>query len=369
MSEPNEIIAKYVNQRNKNPSCRIQNKRYADDITTGKKKSFPEDNIMEDADFDIIKEQLAGEIYKFGLKNLRQWNYRNFSNYSYETFQEDFENLKKFKLDGCRISSNTTIGQKCMDYHTMHLIDKVTNYKDISFEGQYTLANIIIALVRNRNQHSSTYITEILRTIPGVGGSNGFSVTKYKPTMTKGICDYYHARNVLDICVGWGGRPIGTVASGAKYTGIEPATETFDALKHICEDLGITDSVTLFNTTAQVTLPTLKKEYDLAITSPPYFNLEIYNSEESQSYEQGNTWEKWIDNFLTPSVNGVLAVLIDGGISCWSVKNFKSDKQYNLKDVVVELHSKQGWVLQNEVFWIGNKGKKPSEETFIFKKM
>ena len=43
-------------------------------------------------------------------------------------------------------------------------------------------------------------------------------------------------------------------------------------------------------------------------------------------------------------------MLIEGGVSCWSVKNFKSDKEYNLKDVVVELHNKRGWVLQPKVF-------------------
>ena len=71
--------------------------------------------------------------------------------------------------------------------------------------------------------------------------------------MTKAICDYYIAKNVLDICVGWGGRPIGAVASGAKYTGIEPASETFNALENICRDLEITDSVTLINSVAEET--------------------------------------------------------------------------------------------------------------------
>jgi len=358
MSEPHAIVVGYVNKRNQNPSCIIQNDKKKDN-------KFPTDKIMEDAEFELKIEEIANEIYKFGLKSLRQWNYRTFSKYSPECFGKDFEKLKKYKLEGFRISSTTRVGQKCMDYHTMHLIDKVQNCKGISFEGQFTIENIKSALHKNRIQHSSTYVTEILRTLPGVGG-NGFSVTAYKPTMTKAICDYYNATNVLDTCVGWGGRMIGAVASGATYTGIEPATETFAALQHICRDLNIKESVTLHNSTAETTLPKLEKKYDLVITSPPYFNLEIYSDHESQSYKK-QTWEEWVENYLTPWINGALDLLISGGVSCWSVKNFKSDKEYKLKDVVIEIHKKRGWIMQKEIFYIGKKTGNPSEETFIFK--
>lgn len=364
MSEPNDIVVKYVNKTNQNPSCRIQNERNKD--KDGYKKR-PENKILEDDQFNKLFPELPEQIFMFGLKNLRQWNYSTFNKYSQDSFSKDFEKLKKYKLNGFRISSTTRLGQECMTFHAMHLIDNVKNCKGISIEGQFTNENITTALKKNRTQHSSTYVTEILRTLPGVGG-NGFSVTAYKPTMTKAICDYYKATNVLDTCMGWGGRMIGAVASGATYTGIEPATETFAALQNICNVLNIEDSVTLHNSTAETMLPKLEKRYDLVITSPPYFNLEIYTDEETQSYKKEQTWEEWVENYLTPWVNGALDLLVTGGVSCWSVKNFKSDKEYNLKDAVVELHKKKGWTMQKEIFYIGKKNKKPSEETFIFKK-
>ena len=347
MKEPHKIVLDYVNKKDQNPSCRIQNER-------NKNEKYPLDKIMEDEDFNELLLKLTEELYKFGLKNLRQWNYRTFNKYSQECFLKDFDKLKKYTLEGYRISSTTRIGQKCMDYYTMYLIDNVKNYKGISFQGQFTPENIKYALKKNRTQHSSTYVTEILRTLPCVGG-NGFSVTAYKPTLTKAICDYYKATNVLDTCVGWGGRMIGAVASGAKYTGIEPATETFAALKHICGDLKINNSVTLHNGAAETILPTLEGKFDLVITSPPYFNLEIYTDEESQSYKQTQTWEEWVDNYLTPWVYGALNLLDSNGVSCWSVKNFKSNKEYDLKDKVVELHKNKGWNIQNEIFYIGKK--------------
>ena len=73
----------------------------------------------------------------------------------------------------------------------------------------------------------------------------------------------------------------------------------------------------------------LKKEYDLAITSPPYYNLELYSDETTQSHHYGS-YEDWIDKFLKPVVHGVLDKLVEGGKSCWSVKNFKTDKAANV---------------------------------------
>ena len=56
----------------------------------------------------------------------------------------------------------------------------------------------------------------------------------------------------------------------------------------------------------------LKKEYDLALTSPPYYNLEVYTEEENQSHNYGS-YEDWVENFLKPVVYGVLDKLIDTG--------------------------------------------------------
>ena len=355
-----DIVKNYIYQRNVNPYCKIQNDK-------GHEPKYPTDKIIDDKDFNKIVDELSKEIYKFGLENLRENYCIEFKGFCKEKFLTDFKELRKYKLDGFRISSSMKKGQKCMNYHTSHLIDKVKNYKGVSVEEVFTIENIIIALKKNRTQHSSTYISEILRSLPGIGG-NGFSVTAYKPTMTKAICDYFKAINVLDICIGWGGRPIGAVASGANYTGIEPASETFKALQNICNDLEINDKVKLINSTAEITLPKLNREYDLAITSPPYFNLEIYNDEPTQSYHKGLSYDDWKEQYLKPWVYGVLNVLVIGGVSCWSIKNIKSDRSYNLYDDVVELHKNKGWHLQKEVFFIGKKGKAPTEETFIFKK-
>jgi DNA modification methylase len=119
-------------------------------------------------------------------------------------------------------------------------------------------------------------------------------------------------------------------------------------------------------------LPTLPdKSYDLMLTSPPYFDLEVYSHEETQSIKKYPTWAEWCDGFLEPVIREVLRCLKDEGVSAWSVKNMK---QYKLQDKVFELHAKYGWSHRETCGMTAtprNTGKvaQITEETFLFRKI
>jgi 16S rRNA G966 N2-methylase RsmD len=252
-----------------------------------------------------------------------------------------------------------------------HLYE-VKNYKGICIKDKWTPDVLQKVLRVNRKSHSTPYMSEIIRQIGFTSGCS--KVTMYRPLLTKRIVQTFGAKHVLDVCVGWGGRMVGSVAvDGVSYTGIEPNTKTFHGLKQIQETIGIKDDrITLFHDTAETVLPTLTRTYDLAITSPPYYNLELYSDEISQSHHYGS-YQQWVQKFLQPVVWGVLAVLTKGGKSCWSVKNFKTDKQYNLQDDILRLHKEKGWTLMDREFYVGNSVRPGShtqgkEITFVFTK-
>ena len=90
----------------------------------------------------------------------------------------------------------------------------------------------------------------------------------------------------------------------------------------------------------------------MALTSPPYYNLEIYSEESNQSHKYGS-YDEWYNKFLKPVVHGVLSKLKKGGKSCWSIKNFKTDKKYNLYDDIVKLHQERGWKKVDTEFYVG----------------
>ena len=288
---------------------------------------------------------------------------------------KDWNNLKKKQVDKNNISSTSVVGTNIIKRAMPHIYD-VKNYKGKCISGSWNMEIIKKVVKTNRKSHSTPYVSEIIRQLGFVTGSS--KVTMYRPLLTKRIVEFYNAKNVLDVCIGWGGRMLGSACiDGVSYTGIEPYTKTFAGLENIKNNLGLSDEkVTLYNDIAENVLPTLERVYDLAITSPPYYNLEIYTDESTQSHHYG-TYEEWVKNFLTPVVEGVLSKLVDGGKSCWSVKNFKTNKSYNLYDDIVTIHKNNGWEKADTEFYIGNclrpglkdkegKAMKSKEITYVF---
>ena len=60
------------------------------------------------------------------------------------------------------------------------------------------------------------------------------------------------------------------------------------------------------------------------LTSPPYFNLEIYAKGEQQSENQYDTYTKWKDNWLKDVIEQGISRLNKGGHSAWNVHSVKN---------------------------------------------
>jgi hypothetical protein len=282
------------------------------------------------------------------------------------------------------IDTRSRPGHKILDYYMPHFWD-VKNYKGISVRSLCTQKNLEKALFTNLQMHTTPYPTEIRRMLIMTGGLG--NVTKYRTITSKAIVQYFGAKRVLDPCTGWGGRMLGTLAAGddTYYCGCEPDPNTCNGLMNILSDTAIPEEVTrradIWNEPIEKVLPSLENEtkFDLVLTSPPYFNLELYTSGE-QSTNQYSTWDNWVTKWLKPVILGCLACLKESGTSCWSVKNFKSDKNYPLADIVHEIHKEAGWTLRKTVVMTGcarmggkrvQEGKttrQSEEETFCFQK-
>lgn len=345
----------------------IENNKYTDIYNYLNKPKHNE--TLSEEDFKLILPSLVDNLLHYGFnKIVNDYNHQYLSD-----IKSDWLKLKSYTIETNNINAQSTIGLSIIKKYMTHIYD-VKNYKGKSISLLWTKENIEKALKVNRQSHSTPYVSEIIRQIGFIAGTS--KVTIYRPLLTKRIVDYFGAKEVLDVCVGWGGRMLGSVCiDGVNYTGIEPCSKTYNSLQKIKDNLGL-DGVTLYKDVAENVLPTLERKYDLAITSPPYYNLEIYSDEDTQSHQYGS-YKKWYDLFLQPVVYGVLSKLKDGGKSCWSVKNFKTDNQYNLYDDIVKLHKEQGWEQIDLEFFVGNsvrpgskdkdgKSKKSKEITYVF---
>ena len=329
-------------------------------------------NMTDDFFLNTFVNQFASNMYEYGFDNLMN-NYND----GLISEQTDWNNLKNQNITNNYMSSTSTVGLSIIKKSMGHIYE-VENFKGVSIKKLWTIQNIRKALIINRKTHITPYVSEIIRQLGFSAGTS--KVTIYRPLLTKRIVEYFSGKKILDVCTGWGGRMLGTRSvNGTHYTGIEPCLKTYNGLTEIIDILEL-DNINIYNDTAENILPELPNNYyDMALTSPPYYNLEVYSNEATQSINKYNTYELWYDNFLKPVVYGVLDKLEDGGKSCWSVKNFKTDKKYNLYEDVVKLHEDKGWKKINTEFYVGNclrpglkdKNGKPQtgkEITYVFTK-
>lgn len=143
---------------------------------------------------------------------------------------------------------------------------------------------------------------------------------------------------LFDPCAGWGGRMLGTVSAGWHYVACEPNTETYNNLLRLIDFLGIQSNVILHNMPAEdFDYKSLEGKVDIVLTSPPYFNLEVYTDSTNQSYHKHNTYQTWVDDWLEPLITNCVSMLKVDGLSCWNAMNFNNCK---MATDVVDIHTK-----------------------------
>jgi hypothetical protein len=143
---------------------------------------------------------------------------------------------------------------------------------------------------------------------------------------------------LFDPCAGWGGRMLGTVSAGWHYIACEPNIETYNNLRTLIDFLGIDSYVTLHNIPAEeFDYKSLEGKVDIVLTSPPYFNLEVYTDSTNQSYHKHNTYDAWVNNWLEPLITNCVHMLKNDGLSCWNAMNFNNCK---MATDVIDIHNK-----------------------------
>ena len=167
--------------------------------------------------------------------------------------------------------------------------------------------------------------------------------SQFKPNVAKAIYDRYKCKNVLDFSAGWGDRLAGFYASdyGEFFVGIDPRKENHPIYeeqaefykKHstffendkrhelICEPAEDSD------------LSKYEGMMDIVFTSPPYFNVERYSHDDTQSWVRYKNIDLWNKNFLQTAVNNVWKTLRKGGIL-----------MVNISDVNASSGGKKDWL-------------------------
>lgn len=314
---------------------------------------------LSDKEFDRLLPQLATELanvdYHFA--------------YSDKELYREWHNLVMFSAVTSKSSSSVRIGMKLCEQFFPNFFD-IKNSKGDSFKTLWTADKLEKVLRWNRKSHSTPYLSELKR---GVYFCNGLTKnTMYRPHLAKLINDTVDTQYTLDPCCGWGGRMLGAVASGKHYIGFDPNPETYANLVRLTEFLEIENRVTLINDGSENMDKYDFPDVGLVLTSPPYFNLEVYHDGEQQSENQYDSYDEWKEGWLKDVIKKSLDRL--DGISCWNVHNVGKMKM--IPDVE-EIHNDFGYTCTGEFSLQSSarqanqdesKRKKNSDVTRVFEK-
>lgn len=146
---------------------------------------------------------------------------------------------------------------------------------------------------------------------------------------------------ILDPCHGWGGRLAGALlADVAYYEGYDPSpyahrgvNEMASAFSPYVEGA----KVCLFEKCYEDATPKTEA-FDFAITSPPYYDVELYEGQE-QAHNRYNSFEKWVDGFYDPLIAKTYDALKHGGVFVLQV----GSQRYPLLSVGREIAERVGF--------------------------
>ena len=140
-----------------------------------------------------------------------------------------------------------------------------------------------------------------------------YIASQFKPESAKVIYDTFQAKRVLDFSAGWGDRLVGFLASGAEsYIGIDPNSKLHEPYQKIA-DFCNTGKETRFICSPAEDADLTGVEVDFVFTSPPYFTLERYSQEDTQSWKRYPQMSAWLESFLFPTLSKCWGVLSEGG--------------------------------------------------------
>ena len=162
----------------------------------------------------------------------------------------------------------------------------------------------------------------------GLGGM----ISQFKVAVAKFLYEKYvpEGGTVFDYSAGWGARLLAAMSLGIRYYGVDPLTSNplnrmIDFFKGNAKVInGISENIDIYKNIPLV---------DHIMSSPPYFKLEIYSADKTQSYNRYPEYQEWLLNYFKKTVENCLGIMKNSGT--FGLVVVEKYKKYNLgKDMI-----------------------------------
>jgi hypothetical protein len=165
--------------------------------------------------------------------------------------------------------------------------------------------------------------------------SNTRMCSSFPVIVAKAIIDMFKPSRVFDPCAGWGDRMLACIAAEIPYVGVDPNGDLRKGYSSMIDifDL-LPEDYTLISKPFEdfIRKPTYTDvfgeevrvgKFPLIFTSPPFFNMEGYADDDTQSIIKFPTYDKWKTGFLFPMIEGCVNLLEKEGKLVIYVNNIR----------------------------------------------
>lgn len=266
------------------------------------------------------------------------------SNMSLDEFAHLFINEVQAVEEFFKLCNGVSAGKTISLLFNPHRLSTDTEKDDLSVFESLAVDDKLSGLARLylynlENGTNNAFYSAIQR-----GYQNIQYVNEFPPIIARQIveqfCDTRTEIKILDPCAGWGGRMIGCASIGnVSYTACEPASLTNVGLQKLGKWLQLLQPDFKF---AVYKLPyeefTTDKKFDIALTSPPYYNTEHYSDESTNSFNRYLTFSDWVQKFYAPLILNTTNRLVDGGVFILNI----GDRKYPLSEALFKICNDNG---------------------------
>ena len=163
--------------------------------------------------------------------------------------------------------------------------------------------------------------------------------SQFKPNVAKIIYDKLGSKNVLDFSAGWGDRLAGFYGSetGEYYLGIDPRKENhpiyhkqaefYDKHRTLFE---VEKRYEFIESPAEdVDFSEYEDTFDTVFTSPPYFNVERYSYDDTQSWVKYKDIKDWNEKFLQKTLKNLWCYVKAGGYLLVNISDVYTNSKWS----------------------------------------
>lgn len=299
-------------------------------------KKFSKDVINDKIKFPLKRVYMNDEDIKLMMDNLKNYDYKNRLKNKYSVSKGSnkkniFEGINTFLVNFSRDYKDFNILSD-MFMEDLRMKCKLIGREYSPFEYFHKKSEKLGIITLKKYGVITPYTTS--ETLWHINEAK--ACTNFRPTNMVSMIQLFfpdHKTNnirILDPSSGWGDRLIASIATDSIYTGVDPNTKLLERYEQIIDFFKYPrEKITLIQKPFE-NLDIKKevknyKEYDMVFTSPPYFNIEVYSEEKTQSLSDRDNLDVWKKKFFGPYIINAWNSLREGGIYIIVINQKKGD--------------------------------------------